>query len=63
MKMVCPTCGYVYDPENGDPVFGVNPNTPWDCVPETWECPNCMIEKDFFEPKEDRGVYPMMSAM
>ena len=40
MKYVCP-CGYVYDPAVGDPDNGVAPGTPWEDVPESWECPVC----------------------
>ena len=34
MKYVCDICGYVYDPELGDPDNGVAPGTPWEEVPE-----------------------------
>ena len=37
-KYVCP-CGYVYDPEIGDPDSGIKPGTSWDDVPEDWVCP------------------------
>ena len=39
-KYVCP-CGYVYDPEVGDPENGIKPGTSWDDVPEDWVCPTC----------------------
>ncbi len=49
MKMECP-CGYVYDPAEGDYENGVDPDTPWDKVPESWVCPKCGAEKaDFWE--------------
>ena len=41
MKYVCDICGYVYDPEIGDPDNGVAPGTPWEEVPEDWVCPLC----------------------
>ena len=41
MKYVCDICGYVYDPELGDPENGVAPGTPWEEVPEDWVCPLC----------------------
>ena len=47
-KYVCP-CGYVYDPEVGDPDNGVAPGTPWEKVPEDWTCPTCGLGKDAFE--------------
>ena len=52
-KYVCP-CGYVYDPEVGDPDNGVAPGTPWEQVPEDWTCPTCGLGKDAFE-KEYRN--------
>ena len=41
MKYVCDVCGYVYDPEIGDPDNGVAPGTAWEDVPEDWVCPLC----------------------
>lgn len=35
MKYVCDICGYVYDPEVGDPENGVAPGTPWKKSPKT----------------------------
>ena len=48
MKYVCDICGYVYDPEVGDPDNGVAPGTPWEEVPEDWVCPLCGVGKDQF---------------
>ena len=48
-KHVCTICGYVYDPEQGDPDNGVAPGTKWDDVPDDWECPVCGASKDDFE--------------
>jgi len=48
-KYVCTVCGYVYDPEQGDPDNGVNPGTKWEDVPSDWECPVCGASKDDFE--------------
>ena len=39
MKYVCDVCGYVYDPEIGDPDNGVDAGTAWEDVPEDWVCP------------------------
>lgn len=46
----CTACGYVYDPEHGDPEGGVQPGTPFEEIPDDWVCPNCGVEKDMFEP-------------
>ncbi|MBN1468760.1 MAG: rubredoxin [Fusobacteriaceae bacterium] len=48
-KWVCVVCGYVYDPEIGDPDSGVAPGTSWEDVPEDWVCPLCAVGKDQFE--------------
>ena len=50
-KYVCKVCGYVYDPEKGDPENGVNPGTKFEDVPEDWLCPVCGVGKDQFEPE------------
>jgi rubredoxin len=48
-KWECLVCGYVYDPEAGDPDNGVEPGTPFEAVPEDWVCPDCGAGKDMFE--------------
>ena len=48
MKYVCDVCGYVYDPEIGDPDNGVDAGTAWEDVPEDWVCPLCGVGKDEF---------------
>ncbi|KPL01198.1 MAG: High molecular weight rubredoxin [candidate division Zixibacteria bacterium SM23_73_3] len=53
-KYVCIVCGYVYDPEKGDPDSGVQPGTTFDQLPEAWVCPVCGADKGQFElVKED----------
>ena len=51
-KYVCAICGYVYDPEVGDPDNGVEPGTAWEDVPEDWVCPLCGVGKDNFEAEQ-----------
>jgi rubredoxin len=48
-KWKCKICGYIYDPENGDPDAGVAPGTPFEKLPEDWVCPLCGAPKDMFE--------------
>ena len=48
-KYVCGPCGYIYDPEAGDPDSGVLGGTPFDKVPDEWVCPVCGAAKDAFE--------------
>ena len=47
-KYVCNVCGYVYDPEVGDPDNGIAPGTPFDQLPDSWVCPECGVGKDSF---------------
>jgi rubredoxin len=51
-KYQCKVCGYVYDPEEGDPDSGIAPGTPFENVPEDWYCPVCGVYKNDFEPVE-----------
>lgn len=48
-KYECSVCGYVYDPEDGDPDNGIEPGTKWEDVPDDWVCPVCGASKDQFE--------------
>jgi rubredoxin len=47
-KYECP-CGYVYDPAEGDYENGVEPDTPFEDLPDDWVCPKCGAEKEYFE--------------
>ena len=49
-KYVCDLCGYVYDPEQGDPDNGVPAGTAFEDIPDDWVCPECGAEKDQFSP-------------
>ena len=51
-KYVCGVCGYIYDPEKGDPEGSIPPGTPFDKLPDDWVCPVCAVAKDMFEPEE-----------
>ena len=53
-KYVCDVCGYIYDPEVGDPDNGVEPGTAFEDVPEDWVCPLCSVGKDQFSVVEDQ---------
>ncbi|RLC46183.1 MAG: High molecular weight rubredoxin [Candidatus Cloacimonadota bacterium] len=52
-KYVCTICGYVYDPEVGDPDSGIKPGTPFEDIPDDWVCPVCGVNKDMFELQEN----------
>ena len=51
-KYKCQVCGYVYDPEVGDPDNNIPAGTSFEDLPEDWVCPLCSVGKDQFE-KED----------
>jgi len=48
-KYRCMVCGYIYNPEQGDPENGVQPGTPFEDLPEDWGCPLCGADKSQFE--------------
>jgi flavin reductase (DIM6/NTAB) family NADH-FMN oxidoreductase RutF/rubredoxin len=48
-KYECTVCGYVYDPELGDPDGSIKPGTPFEKLPDDWTCPVCGASKDQFE--------------
>ena len=47
-KYVCSVCGFVYDPEKGDPDRGIPPGTAFEDLPEDWRCPRCGQDKSRF---------------
>ena len=52
-KYKCTVCGYIYDPELGDPDGGIKPGTPFEKLPDDWVCPVCGASKDQFEKEEE----------
>ncbi len=52
-KFICELCGYIYDPEVGDPDNGIGPDTDFSELPEDWECPICGAGKIDFAEYED----------
>ncbi len=51
-KYICLVCGYIYDPDVGDPENGIPPPTSFDDLPGNWLCPVCGVGKDQFAPAE-----------
>ncbi|MHA2406392.1 MAG: rubredoxin [Candidatus Hermodarchaeia archaeon] len=49
-KYRCEICGWVYDPEKGDPDHGVAPGTAFEDIPDDWVCPVCGASKSQFTP-------------
>ena len=52
-KYVCDPCGWIYDPEVGDPDGGIAPGTAFEDIPDDWVCPLCGVGKDMFSEVEE----------
>lgn len=52
-KWMCEACGFIYDPEEGDPDGGIPAGTPFEAIPDTWYCPVCGAKKSEFVLYED----------
>ena len=48
-KYICEICGYIYDPEKGDPSAGIPAGTPFEKLPDSWRCPICGADKTMFK--------------
>ena len=53
-KYICDVCGYIYDPEVGDPDGGIAPGTAFEDIPDDWVCPVCGVGKDDFSLYEGK---------
>jgi len=51
-RYICTVCGYIYDPEKGDPENGIEPGTPFEKIPNDWVCPICGVGKDRFKKEK-----------
>ena len=51
-KYECTVCGYIYDPEEGDPDNGIPAGTAFADLPDDWVCPVCGASKDDFTKVE-----------
>lgn len=47
---ICVSCGFIYDPADGDPDGGIPAGTEFADIPDTWFCPVCGARKRDFEP-------------
>lgn len=45
----CEPCGYIYDPEAGDPDNGIAPGTPFENLPEDWVCRSVVWAKKYLK--------------
>ncbi|MHB8657894.1 MAG: rubredoxin [Solirubrobacteraceae bacterium] len=50
---MCESCGFIYDPEEGDLDGGIPAGTRFEDIPETWFCPVCGARKRDFTPYDD----------
>jgi rubredoxin len=41
-------CGYIYDPEKGDPKGGISSGIDFESLPDDWVCPLCGVRKNLF---------------
>jgi len=48
-KWQCSVCGYIYDPQKGDVMGEITPDTPFEDLPDEWVCPACGANKEAFE--------------
>ena len=51
-RWVCTSCGFIYDPAEGDPDGGIAPGTAFEDIPNDWFCPVCGARKRDFEPEQ-----------
>ena len=52
-EWICESCGWIYDPAEGDPDGGIPPGTEFAAIPDDWYCPVCGARKSDFIPYED----------
>lgn len=44
----CEICGFIYDPDEGDPHSGIEPSVDFSELPDDYKCPVCGAGKDAF---------------
>jgi rubredoxin len=49
-KYICSACGYIYDEAAGDVDGGIPEGTRFQDIPEDWVCPECGVDKTYFDP-------------
>jgi len=47
-RFKCIVCGYIYDPQDGDPSGAIEPGTSFNDLPVDYICPVCGAGKDEF---------------
>ena len=51
-KWECIVCGYIYNPDKGDPENSIPGGTSFEQLPETWTCPVSGAPKSQFIKKQ-----------
>jgi rubredoxin len=52
-SFMCEVCGYIYDPEKGEPDVGIIPGIEFDRLQEDFTCPWCGAMKSNFQSLSD----------
>jgi rubredoxin len=52
-KWICESCGFIYDPAEGDPDGGIPAGTAFEEIPGDWFCPVCGARKADFTPYDE----------
>lgn len=53
MKYACDVCGWMYDESDGMLELEIEPGTPFEDIPEFFECPECYADKSHFSEYEE----------
>lgn len=53
MMYICKLCGWSYDERKGLLEADIEPETPWDEIPDDFECPACWGSKEHFRAAEE----------
>ncbi|MGC9323545.1 MAG: rubredoxin [Desulfomonilia bacterium] len=48
VSYVCTVCGYIYDPNVGEPRTNTPAGTPFSQLPDYWVCPDCGADTSAF---------------
>jgi len=55
-RYYCGVCGYIYDPEKGEPRKEVLSGTSFEDLPDLWCCPSCGAGKIRFRVKDTHSL-------
>ena len=55
-QWICTSCGFIYDPADGDPDGGIAPGTAFEDVPDDSLCPVCGARKRDLSPTKTKGT-------